>query len=250
MSDNWDFYLTEVNDHPASVFLDMGIAPDVPIKDYTVLGVLRVIMNAPREDGLSSQEEFDDLVALEDHLIPATAAGGLAHHVGRDTSGGTRDYYFYTKDGDAFMAAVNTAMEKFPAYKFDAGIYGEADWNTYLNFLYPSDHEKQIMSNRGVLAALAENGDDHDIKRQIDHQAVFKDARAGQTFVTLIQIKNFQILQIAREKLWGGNQIIDFCREDKPAHIDDITIFLHDEIKKLGGHYDGWGCNVMKGEEE
>jgi hypothetical protein len=31
MSDEWDFYFCQVEDHPASIFVDLGVRQDVPI---------------------------------------------------------------------------------------------------------------------------------------------------------------------------------------------------------------------------
>ena len=66
MSDNWDFYRLRVDGDAASIFLDMGIAQTAPIEGYDLRAYIRVHMLNPREDGLSSQAEFEALIALED----------------------------------------------------------------------------------------------------------------------------------------------------------------------------------------
>ena len=247
MTDNWDFYIMRVDDRPASIYLDMGLKQIAPVQHYDHMAYLRVKMNKPRADGLSSQDEFDQLVALEDHLTPLLRANDLSYFAGRTTANNYRDFYFYTKDPAAFNVAANTAMSAFPDYESQTASRVDNQWAVYQDFLYPSPRAIQTMQNRQVLAALAKENDNHDLERPIDHQAVFKDKKSGQAFVAAIQEQGFEIQQISREKLWGGNHIIDIQRDDKPSQIDDITLGLFDMITELGGEYDGWGCPVRSG---
>jgi hypothetical protein len=61
MSNDWDFYSCRVDDKPASIFVDLGIRRDVPLSGRPYMAFVRLFMRAPRPDGLSSQEEFEDL---------------------------------------------------------------------------------------------------------------------------------------------------------------------------------------------
>src|SRR5690606_18463753 len=96
MSVDWDFYLCRVDGDPASIFVDLGLARDAPVNDRPHMAYVRVYMQSPRPDGLSSQEEFDALVRLENSLTSALSADNATIYVGRNTSGGCRDFYFYT----------------------------------------------------------------------------------------------------------------------------------------------------------
>jgi hypothetical protein len=86
MSDDWDFFSLRVDDQAASIFVDLGIRNLAPIRTHPLMGYLRVAMRRPREDGLSSQEEFDDLIALEDRVTADIVKNGTAIYVGRNTS--------------------------------------------------------------------------------------------------------------------------------------------------------------------
>ncbi len=55
-------------------------------------------MRAPRPDSLSSQDEFDHLVALECSLETRLKAEAGAVHAGRCTTAGFHDFYRYTAD--------------------------------------------------------------------------------------------------------------------------------------------------------
>ena len=64
MSDDWDFYFCSVDNKPASIFVDLGIAKEAPMAEYSVMAYVRTHMQAPRDDGLSSQVEFETLKSL------------------------------------------------------------------------------------------------------------------------------------------------------------------------------------------
>ena len=38
MSDDWDFYSLRVDGEPASIFVDLGISEDAPIRSHTTMG--------------------------------------------------------------------------------------------------------------------------------------------------------------------------------------------------------------------
>ena len=74
MSDEWDFYLCQVEDLPASLFVNLGIDQDVPIADLDEMAWLRVYLRQPREDGLSGKEEYGRLSEIEDAVIRTLCA--------------------------------------------------------------------------------------------------------------------------------------------------------------------------------
>ena len=241
MSDNWDFYASRVDDEPASIFLDMGIAQDPPRWIYDHMAYLRVEMLRPRDDGLSSQEEFDDLIALEDAVVADITASGATIYVGRNTSHGNRDLYFYTRDPAAFEAAAKAAMSVFPAYSSDSGTRADPDWHSYFGFLYPSPADRQRMSNRSVLSALADHGDRSDLPREIDHLAIFASHQAREDFAALVSGRGFTLTDRSDD---DGEFRLHFIRSERPDQIDDTTVELVVAAHEQGGAYDGWGCEI------
>ena len=79
MSDDWDFYFLRVDDQPASIFVDLGIRKKAPLGSHPTMGYLEAPMRRPRQDGLSSQDEFDDLVALEHRVTAKIIRDGTCH---------------------------------------------------------------------------------------------------------------------------------------------------------------------------
>ena len=244
MSDDWNFYRLRVDDEPASIFLDMGIASSAPLEGYHHRAYIRVRMLNPRADGMSSQEEFDALISLEDAVTLRIAAESSSVYVGRNTSGGNRDLYFYTTDGPAFEILANSAMAAFPIYSFESGWDVDPDWRVYFEFLYPSPKSEQQMANRSVVENLAKHGDRADQPRQIDHLAIFTDVAKCAAFSRYV-IQEGYVIGEESPRMDQGELRLEFFKAGTPAGIDDITMPLFEAALKHGGEYDGWGCIVV-----
>ena len=136
MSKEWDFYFARVNDELASLFVDLGIrnsAPD-PLRTYLVW--CWVYMNQARSDGLSSASEAPMLGTIEDDVV--SSLNGQALFVGRITTAGRREFYFYTEDPPRCELAIEHAMGRHAGYRFDLGSKRDSPWSQYLDLLYPS----------------------------------------------------------------------------------------------------------------
>jgi hypothetical protein len=96
--EDWDFYFSNVDDVIASFYVDLGLAKVAPLNDKPNLVWISVNMNNPREDGLSSSEEFDTLTAIEDRLEEFILSKHNSTYAGRLTTDGRRDLYFYMGD--------------------------------------------------------------------------------------------------------------------------------------------------------
>jgi hypothetical protein len=244
MSDDWDFFLGRVDGQLASIFVDLGIRKEAPVRSHPALGYLRVLMRRPREDGLSSQDEFDDLAALEDHVTGKIAGNGTAIFVGRNTSSGTRDFYFYVTDPAKFENAARAAMQAYSAYEYETGAQEDRDWRTYFDFLYPSAVDLQRIFNRRICEQLEEQGDNANNARTIDHLALLPSLEAQAALAGYVQTEGFVIESAPHGPNAEGQFSVEFSRADQPARIDEIVLPLVRKVVELGGVYDGWGCHA------
>jgi hypothetical protein len=246
ISDEWDFYFCTVDNKIASIFVDMGALNIAPLTTHPEMAYISLTMRASREDGLSSQEEYDDLRALET-VLEAVGAGPDAFYVGRCTSDGRRDFYFYTGDGDSWQARVDSCMQAFPDYQFKAGHRPEPDWSTYCSYLYPSDAAMQSIQNRRLCTVMQENGDPLCVARDIDHWAYFTSAAARETFLLDAGRLGFSVRTLYSPDDAGkfGARV---WRSDVPGMntIDDITRPLYELALEHGGNYDGWETSLEK----
>lgn len=245
MSEEWDFYPCLVDGEPASIFLDMGIASSAPIFGFDSGAYLRVWMNRPRPDGLSSQEEYDTLVAIEEALEAEIGRSGTTMYVGRNTSGGCRDFFFYTSNEAAFRASASAAISRFADYRSEIGVRLDEKWRAYFDFLYPNSDQKQRMANRGVIEALGRHGDDCRTPRQIDHLIIVGDREQADALARTVSGHGFQLKPGSPSKQSDTEWLIEFDKVEAPVEIDETTIMLSRLAREHSGEYDGWGCQAQ-----
>ncbi|MCE1271775.1 MAG: DUF695 domain-containing protein, partial [Acinetobacter sp.] len=92
--ENWNFYMCQIDELPASYFLNLALAKIAPITNRSTLLWVEIKMNYSREDGLSSSEEVEHLAQIEDQIIPALTSELAILYVGRLTHNHLRDFYF------------------------------------------------------------------------------------------------------------------------------------------------------------
>lgn len=244
----WDFYFLKVDDQPASIYVDLSLIDEAPLPNYPAMGYVRIEMRSPREDGLSSQAEFDELLKAEDHLVETLTASG-ALYVGRNTSAGCRDFYFYTQTyDDGWELQVAQAMQALKQYGYQAGVRLDQEWSVYREFLYPSPRSRQSIENRSVCDALERNGDAMTTPREIDHWAYFPTSQSRDVFIQHSHELGFQARVREDENMENDEFCAQISRMDTPsfAGIDDVCLPLYDLAVQCGGRYDGWECQVIK----
>jgi hypothetical protein len=245
MTDNWDFYALRVDGEPASIFVDLGIQSDAPVSSLSHMEYVRLYMNQPRTDGLSSKEEFDILVKIE-KAIEANLCGDEVGYVGRNTSGGCRDFYFYASTPQNWQSKVDRVLSVFEDYKYETSSREDAGWSTYLNFLLPGKVDRQKIENRRVCEALERHGDKLVAEREIDHWSYFQSPAAVDAYLAEIEASGFQVRNrpVSNEgTLRYGAQV---WRVDIPSYgnIDKVTLPLFEAAARHGGEYDGWECPI------
>ena len=147
LSKDWDHYLFRLGDDPASVYLDLGIATAAPVAEHSHSVRISVALRQPAENGMSADEEFADLIALEDDLV-SRVHGENALYVGRLTTRGTRVFYLYAADPDLVTRDISAALQRHPAYQPQIGSQPDPKWSTYFDFLYPSPEIHRPIQNR------------------------------------------------------------------------------------------------------
>lgn len=246
--DNWDFYMTLVDGNPASIFANLSLIERAPVAGHDHFLFVQIPMLQPREDGLSSAEEFDQLIAVEDRVIGALEATGEAIYAGRNTTDGVRDLFFYVTDTAAAEAVVEALAAELSPYELRTGHNPDPEWGVYFGFIYPSPNDMQHINNRSVLRQLAEHGDDHTAPREIDHFAYFPSEAAAGAFAGVVDGQRFDVTP-TRDQNERGEYCVSFKREDSLSDIDEITINLAQIAEEHEGYYDGWGCPIVKSDD-
>jgi regulator of RNase E activity RraB len=252
MSDKWDFYLSRINDRPASLFVDVGIAADAPLDACGVRLAILVQQQRPRADGLTTQEEADRLWAIEDALLPAVTEWG-AIYVGRITTDGRRDFTFYGASATGFDAVVSVALAGFGC-DFETQDQPDTAWRFYFDVLYPTPRDWQSISNRHVLESLKRGGDDLSKPRRIFHWLYFSTPADRERCAELARAKGFGARNLETTKKPDAKRPLglQLHRVDSvaPNAIDAVSLDLFTLAKENSGEYDGWETQIVKAGHE
>ena len=251
MSQKWDVYLCNVNSKIASIFVDLGIRSEIPDEARPWLLWVWLELKQPRTDGLSSTEEFEKLIQIEDALVAAMKSGCDAVLCGRITTQGRREFYFYAPSPDGFEDAaesgVNHSKPGLDRYEFTTGTLDDPAWKQYLDVLYPSDEQRQDIENRRVLDTMRRQGDTLAMPREISHWAYFSNAADRLQFETSVTELGFRV--VSRNDDPERTRAFGICIA-KPngmtqMEIDGAVRELFRFVLAANGGYDGWECELM-----
>ncbi|CAK7000804.1 MAG: hypothetical protein DELT_00018 [Desulfovibrio sp.] len=243
MSDDWDVYFTHIEDKPASMLLDLGIAAEAPIPGLSVMAYVTVEFLDPDENGFCKRGEYEKLTQIEDALV-AAVTHETCIFVGRCTTDGQREFFFYMDNAKGLEELVEAVMGAFEEYPWDMGLVEEAGWDTYLDFLFPDDQGMDMIWNNRVRRNLESHGDDLNAVREIDHWVQFPATADRDAFKTEAEAEGFRVTNQDKDPEKPYYEAL-VQRDDAPADIDDVTWPLRELAGAHGGSYDGWGCTVV-----
>jgi uncharacterized protein (TIGR01619 family) len=253
MSDHWQAYFTYIEEDPASIIFDHGIADELDTYVGDILLMLILDIREPDEKGFPGDEELDHLNKIDFELF-STAMTADASYVGRVLGRGQARYYFYLpSDSAEAVRLLREVMERndlFPREKMES----DPEKKAYRDFLYPNELEWQVIKNEYVLEELAEHGDDFEQPRRIDHWCFFPSSESRKRYRDWLIDEGFEI--VSEESLEGTGDP-DFPHEiqfhhhcaPSPPHIHEVTVKLCKQARDLNGSYDGWETSFPEAEE-
>ena len=246
--DHWEIYVTYVDEKPAVILVDIGIAQNVPLAGMSKLVWIWVHIPEPDEEGFPSDDEDFKLNEIED-LITESAGNSTTRYVGRITSDGRREFYFYSDDPERFRTVASTAMGSFPDHEFEIDEADDFEWEHYSNVLYPSPEDFQQIHNQHVISRLQLAGDTLTVPRPVDHFANFKTSDDREAFIASASGLGYEaVSRPDREAESEYPFSVGLLRVDAvdPETIDNITYELFELAKQHDGEYEGWGSKVVK----
>jgi|SRR5262245_8106444 len=252
MSDNWDFYFANVNGEVGSLLVNLGIRDSVPDPQRPWLLWTCIYFQQSSDDGYPTSDGDEDstLGRIEEALRHALKEGTEAELVGRITSDSRREFYFYGRGLDGFEEAVAQSLESFPGYRYKAGAREDPSWSHYIDVLYPTPEERELIENRHVVEKLEGYGDSLQVPRPVSHWIYFKSAGDRSKFVAAALNSGFRVIKQAEDvdvetKYPYGVELERIDHVDWDS-INDVTLHLFRLAKYVGGKYDGWETSVVK----
>lgn len=245
---NWDFFMCRIEGAPASIRTNLALIEVAPLEGLTQRLQFCIKMKNPRPDGLSSNEEYPILCAIEDAIGEKAGAAG-AVLVSVIKSEGVLELWFYCDNAETLVDICQKTLGNFEGYLYQDFSVEDPEWEDYFDFLYPDEFSYQTMQNRKVLMQLEKNGDKMEVPREIDHFFYFKEAAQQQAFAKEAEAKGFKVRfnddEFVEDRKAEGKEypyMVEATREDSPLAIDDIVWDLLELASPFEGNYDGWGC--------
>lgn len=246
MSSQWKSYVRQHEGFADRVVFDLGLAARAPIAGYSSLGILTLTLARPREDGLASSAELNEIAEIEEAISAQAEADNLAVLAGTSMTRGKRFMFFYARDGLALQNRVDAAMSNFPHHLYEFGTCDEPEWTTYSWYLFPSPENMQRVRNSDVLVSLKQAGDALIEMRAVQHWAYFPSVAAQAEFYLHVQSEGFSSIEAFESAQSAQPYGLSFSRVETLSAIDDVTAALSQAAARHGGEYDGWECEVVR----
>lgn len=248
MAEDWDVYMSPIDDHPAVIFVDLAPSQSAPDTQRPWLLRVSIELQVQREDGLSDPEETEVLYAIEDALFDSVAKSLRARYVGRVTTQGRRDHFYYGQSAEGLPGAASEAMRGFSSYRFTCNDEQDSAWSVYSEVLFPGDIELQSIYNRRLVNQLMESGDDLSEPREVDHWMYFPSEEHRDQFLLQVAGNGFRSqCTLVENSDAEFRYAVQLTRQDRVdmETIDGLVIDLFLRTRNCGGNYDGWETSVV-----
>ncbi len=244
MPQDWDAYVTYLDDEKALISLDLEVAKVAPVLSYMHLLGIQFTFKNPTEDGFYTAEEQPKLFEIEDRIAEVYKAEAHAKHVATITTGGGRMMYFYAEDDEYLAALVGKIAHEFNDYDFNYLLEKDAPWNFYFNIVYPTLLDMQIIKNRRMIKLMEEQGEDLNEVREVTHWFFFNNGASRKQASVRMRDGGCEILddnffdERVPEYNFGMRVLIKHNMTQET--MLNVTYALYDFIEKYEGIYDGW----------
>jgi regulator of RNase E activity RraB len=247
--DEWDFYLTRIDDTAASFFLNLWYRSHAPLAGADTLYRCDLQILEPGPHGLGEAGDADRLLEIEE--IIRERAGALdIHLVGRVRWNGMWLLRLFGPPGltDRLREVVGSAIGKKRSRKFEVDATADPEWSHYFDFLCPDEERQQWMSDRSVVEVLMEQGDDTSVPRRVDHWAYFDTARQRDAFLRAVTQDGYELESAYEDETSDRRFCAQIYRIDVVdlEEIHDVVMSLIAHAQEHDGEYDGWETSVVR----
>lgn len=246
---NWDTYVMQIDQRPASVVVDLDFGHSPEAKAKTNVIVVQLQLQQVLADGMPQRSEVSVLDSIENALEKQLADALGASYTGRYTRDGLRTFYFYSNDTSSCRRSVALVLAQFPAYTWDLKINSDTGLSYYQHVLYPTQQEWERIKNRRMVDALQAKGDRLTAARKVDHYFYFKTESDRKSFARIVQDSGFVVENAGKEMgIRDKPYSLHISRTDKvdSESMDKVTIFLWKLALHYFGKYDGWETFVVR----
>ena len=240
---DWENYVVSLNGKPVSINVDLGLAAIAPGVEDSFVIILRVKMNQLDARGMPTDDEAEQLLAMEDALVTMLARQSGATLAGRFTQRGIREFYFYAPDTLGFRKGVNQSMQPFSNHEWLSQAKKDPKWENYFSVLYPGKLDKFRIESRRKLAELSRTGLIRQGPMLVEYFFNFNDLESMKKFLSSPEMTGFEIVSLPNKP--GGTQqtfALVLRKKEEPDYpwIESHLVPLYNAAAKNAGVFVGW----------
>jgi uncharacterized protein (TIGR01619 family) len=244
MSNKWEFFPCSMGSDQAFVFVDIDIKHTI---DAAPAALARVTLKYRHTNpsGLPTKEEYEPARAVE-HRLEGFAQAASDWYVGRTTVAGERCFYIYTSQTEDAWNQFVESLAAESGFQIEVTLSQDAAHEGYLEDLYPTPDDFQVIGDLHVIEALKEQGDDENIPRKIEHWVYFSDEAAAHPFIAWAERNQLTHDSTESHTTDDGKYCVRLHHHGtvQLADISNYTIALRGKAEEFGGDYDGWETQV------
>jgi len=244
LKSEWEFYPCRVDDAPASIMVDLGLADYLPVLRESWLYVVQIPMLSADAHGMGSADETVSFRPLQDAIVESLVACGL-RQIGRLRNHGLWQLSFMGPPQleSEVDRVVEDSLLAAPR-RFATVAKSDPDWTYYSDFLFPNHERMRWIQDNRVVEALERRGDSLTKPRRVDHWIYFHDYGSCSAFASAVALDGFHVRTLTPDESRFGLEVnrVDSVRVDD---IHEVTVLLSDLAIRHGGNYDGWGTSVV-----
>lgn len=248
--ENWESYPADYNGKPGFVLVNMALNKDTSEKAKLPFLLKTVYalsgcnpQGVPYPDSIKKAEEVLDAgTAFVNALISNKASGTFTFDCKRS------NYYFVSDTNGLRQSVLEKFRRYYPASPVSVEIKLDKEWQSYFDFLYPTEENQLYMDNMKVIIQLMQSDDPLEVPRAVDLFNYFSDKQKRDAFASQMQKEGYTYVKPTDEKT-GDTQFVARLVIMSPATADriyEITSFVNRKAKEFGGDYDGWEAYLVR----
>lgn len=128
---DWAVMGVETDDGLMMIRINRGYEPLMGHPDFSYQIGVSAPLNRPTETGMHDDDEGDEVGEIEDLLVDALQVDNRALFVFTQTSGGVKEWVFYTGEPEAMQALITSVCQRVTSHEIQMIVQHDPEWKTY-----------------------------------------------------------------------------------------------------------------------
>jgi len=129
------FVHTEEMGKPLVARFNAKAKPLIGHPEFANQASISVVLNTPAENGLTRDDENEQLRAIEAQIRETLEAENESLQVGAITTNGKKSYIYYTADPEGILAKFTQLCKRITTHRLEIKIEPDAGWGIYKRYV-------------------------------------------------------------------------------------------------------------------